>query len=269
MRARGWLLPARSGTQTQVYFQVCSLSLMVVLFYKSRCLKEIRSVLFCFGASSMGQLVFTVPVVWANVRSPSLLLKYQHPQHWLCLSHFPFFQSHNCTVRSKYSCCGHFYATVCFVNAHLITNPFTHPDLSPHRMRGSVTVWQYSSAWQHRGQLERSCCSSKHPNIQGFFELGFGSLGPVTLAKLAENQKERKRKKTLKDILLPALHMMWREIDFLDGVLFADPAGSWSKWAWKADDKYAHIRYLSAETEVILETDIHRDHSIWNFSLWH
>lgn len=93
-------------------------------------------------------------------------------------------------------------------------------------MGGSVIVWQYCSAWQHRGQLERSCFSCKHPNIQGFFELGFGSLGPVTLAKLAENQKERKRKKTLKDILLPALHMMWREIDFLDGVLFADPAGS-------------------------------------------
>lgn len=46
-------------------------------------------------------------------------------------------------------------------------------------------------------------------------------------------------------------------IDFLDAVLLADPAGSWSMWAWKADDKkYIYIQYISKGIQVILETDI-------------
>lgn len=196
MRASGWFLSAWGGTQTWVYFQVCSLSLMVALFYKARCLKEIRGVLSCSGASSLGQQIFTVPLVWANVVSPSLcswstsILK-----TGLCLSQFPFFQSNNCTVRSKCSCCGHFYATVCFVNAHLITNPFTHPDLSPHWMGGSVTMRQHCSAWQHRGQLEQSCFSGKHPNIQGFLSLVLDLLALQlwqSLLKTKRNEKGRR-----------------------------------------------------------------------------
>lgn len=62
-------------------------------------------------------------------------------------------------------------------------------------MGGSVTVRQYCSAWQHRGQLEQSCFSGKHPNIQGFLSLVLDLLALQlwqSLLKTKRNEKGRR-----------------------------------------------------------------------------